>query len=92
MVEREQAKITARVQPDASQNKVVGFRDGVWQVRIAAPPVKGKANRELIRFLSNILGVSKSNLTIEKGITSQNKLVAIRGLGQDQVTRRLEKH
>ena len=92
MVEREQAKITARVQPNASQNKVVGLKDEVWQVRIAAPPVKGKANQELISFLSSILGVSKSNLTIEKGITSQNKLVTIKGLGQDQVTRRLEKH
>lgn len=92
MMEKAQAKIMTRVQPNASQTKVVGFEDGVLQVRIAAPPVKGKANQELIKFLSNILGVSKSDLTIEKGITSKNKLVAIRGLEQDRVTKLLEKH
>ncbi len=90
-MEKEQVKITARVQPNASQNKIVSFKDGTLQVKIAAPPIKGKANQELIKFLSNVLGVSKSNLTIEKGMTSKNKIVAIRGLGQDQVTRLLEK-
>ncbi len=92
MVEKEQSKIAAHIQPNASQNEVVGFKDGVLQVRIAAPPVKGKANQELIKFLSNVLGVSKSNLTIEKGITSKKKTVVIRGLGQEQVARLLERH
>ena len=82
MVEKEQTKIVARVQPNASQNKVLGFEDGVLQVRIAAPPIKGKANQELITFLSDILGVSRSNLTIEKGITCKRKIVRITGLTQ----------
>ena len=92
MAEKEQSKIAAHIQPNASQNEVVGFKGGVLQVRIAAPPVKGKANQELIKFLSNVLGVSKSNLTIEKGITGKKKTVAIRGLGQEQVARLLERH
>jgi len=92
MAEKEQSKIAAHIQPNASQNEVVGFKDGVLRVRIAAPPVKGKANQELIKFLSNVLGVSKSNLTIEKGITGKKKTVAIRGLGQEQVARLLERH
>ena len=92
MVETEQAKIVVRVQPNASKNKVVGFNNGVLRVRIAAHPIKGKANQELIKFISNVLGVSESNLIIEKGLTSKNKMVAIRGLGQDQVTRLLERH
>ena len=92
MAEKEQSKIAVHVQTNASQNEVVGFKDGVLRVRIAAPPVKGKANQELIKFLSDVLGVSKSNLTIEKGITGKNKTVAIRGLGQEQVVRLLERH
>ncbi len=92
MAEKEQAKIVAHIQPNTSQNEVVGFKDGVLRVRIAAPPVKGKANQELIKFLSNVLGVSKSNLTIEKGITGKKKTVAIRGLGQEQVAILLERH
>ena len=61
MTEKEQSKIAAHIQPNSSQNEVVGFKEGVLQVRIVAPPVEGKANQELIKFLSNVLGVSKSN-------------------------------
>lgn len=92
MAEKEQTKITVHAQPNASQNEVVGFKEGVLWVRIAAPPLKGKANQKLIELLSDVLGVSKSNLTIEKGITSRRKTVAIRGLGQAQVIRLLERH
>lgn len=86
-----QARIAVRVQPNAAQSKVTGFKDGALQVRITAPPVEGKANQELVRFLADVLGVSKSSLTIEKGLTSRSKLVAVRGLGQDEVLRRIEK-
>jgi len=67
---------------------VLGFKDRALHLRIAAPPVKGKANQELIKFLSDILGVSKSNLTIEKGMTSKMKVIGISGLTQNQVIRR----
>ena len=83
--------IVIQVQPNASQNKVVRFEEGVWHLKIAAPPVKGKANQELIKFFSDILGISKSNLTIEKGMTSKRKIIAVNGLTQDQIIRRLEK-
>jgi len=91
MVEKEQARIVVRVQPSAGQNQVLGFKDGVLHLRIAAPPVKGKANQELIKFLSDILGVSKSNLTIEKGMTGKMKVVGISGLTQNQVIRRSQR-
>ena len=91
MVEGEPARIVTRVQPNASQNQLVGFKGGVLYLRIAAPPTKGKANQELVKFLSHILGVTKSSLTIEKGMTSKTKTIAIKGLKQDQVMLRLEK-
>ena len=69
----------------------MGLKDDVWQVRVAAPPVEGKANQELIRFLSDVLGVSKSSLTIERGLTGRNKVVAVAGLAQDEVMGRLGK-
>lgn len=86
----EQARIVVRVQPNASRNEVLRFKEGALHLRIAAPPVKGKANQELIKFLSAFLGVSKSNLTIEKGMTSRVKVIGIDGLTQDQVMERLE--
>ena len=81
--------LSLRVRPNAARNEVVGFTDGVLEVRIAAPPVKGKANQELIAFLSQTLGVSKSRLTIIKGQTSRHKVIAIAGLSQDEIIRRL---
>jgi len=89
-VKEEHATITVQVQPNASQNKITRFEQGVWYLKIAAPPIKGRANQELLKFLSDILGVSKSSLTIEKGMTSKRKLIAIQGLIQNQVMRQLE--
>ncbi len=84
-----QTNITVYVQPNARRNEVLGFEDGVLRVRIAAPPVKGKANKELIDFLSGLLGVSKGSITIEKGLTSRRKVIAIEGLSQAEILQRL---
>lgn len=91
MVENEPARIVVRVQPNASENEVIRFKDGVLFMRISALPIKGKANQELIKFLSDILGVSRSHLTIEKGITSKRKVIGVSGLTQRQVTGQLER-
>jgi uncharacterized protein (TIGR00251 family) len=88
-MEKESIIIWVRVQPNASQNTVLGFKDGILQVRIAAPPVKGEANQELIKYLSRILGISKRQLTIEKGITSKRKAIGISGLTSNQIMERL---
>jgi len=84
-----EAKISLRVHPSATRNELVGLAEGAWRVKILAPPVKGKANKELIAFLSQLLGVSQSTLTIVKGHTTRNKVVAIDGLSQEEVTKRL---
>ena len=68
---------------------MVGFVGGVLRVKISAPPVKGKANRELLAFLSRLLGISQGALTITKGYTSRNKIVAIDGLSQEESLKRL---
>ncbi len=91
MVENKPARIVVRVQPNAGQNEVIRFKDGVLFIRIAALPIKGKANQELIKFLSDILGVSRSHLTIEKGMTSKRKVIGVSGLTQRQVTGQLER-
>ena len=90
-MKEEQATIVVQVQPNASQNRMARFEGGVWYLKIAAPPIKGKANRELIKFLSDILGVSKTSLTIEKGMTSKRKVIAIKGLTQEEVRERVGK-
>lgn len=84
-----ETKIRLRVHPNAARNEVVDFADGVWQVKVAAPPVKGQANKELITFLSQALGVGKGALAIIKGHTSRSKLVTIEGLSQEEISKRL---
>ena len=83
------ARILLRVYPDAPKNEVVGFSGGVLRIRIAAPPVRDKANKELMAFFSQMLGVNKTALTIIHGRASKNKLLAIEGLSQEQVMKRL---
>ena len=62
-------KLVLQVQPNASKNDIVGFKENVLHIRVAAPPIKDKANRELLRFLSSILEISKSSIIIQKGAT-----------------------
>jgi uncharacterized protein (TIGR00251 family) len=89
MTAEQPAKITVRIQPNAKHTEMVRFENGVLYLRIAAPPVKGKANAALFTFLSDILGVSRSRLSIEKGATSRMKVIAVDGMGQEEVTERI---
>jgi len=84
-VNEEQAKLEVRVQPNANHNSIAGFREGVLYLKIAAPPVKGKANQELIAYLVDILDTSKSSISIQKGQTGRRKSVSISGLSQDSL-------
>jgi uncharacterized protein (TIGR00251 family) len=81
--------LPVKVQPGAGRSEVSGFSGGVLQLKIAAPPEKGKANRELIAFLSRLLGVKRSSISIVKGATGRNKLIAIEGLAPDEIVKRL---
>jgi hypothetical protein len=84
-----EARISLHVYPNAPRNEIVGFTDGVLGVKVAAPPVKGQANRELVAFLSQILGVGKSSLAILKGHTSRSKLISVSGFSLEEVLKRL---
>ena len=89
MSSRREARILLRVYPNAARNEVVGVTGGVLVVKIAAPPVKGKANRELVAFLSQMLDVGRGSLSIIKGHTSRNKVITVDGLSQDEIMKRL---
>ena len=78
-----------KVTPNAARSTITGYKDGVLQVKIAAPPIKGKANRELVALLSRLLGVNKSAMSIVKGQTSRNKVITINGLSGKEISERL---
>ncbi len=81
--------IPFKVSPGAKHSEIKGVVDGVVQVKIAAPPVEGKANARLIEFLSETLGISKSSIRIVRGQSNRNKLVEITGVDRDTVIKKL---
>jgi uncharacterized protein (TIGR00251 family) len=78
-----------KVTPNAARSQLAGLADGVLHARVAAAPVEGRANRELIALLGRALGVSRSSLSIVKGHTSRNKTVSISGLSLEETIKRL---
>lgn len=83
-MEKNEARISVYVHTNAKHDEIVGYEERVLRIRIAAQPVKNKANRKLIEFLSKQLGVSKSRVVIEKGETSRRKIVVIEGMTQSE--------
>ena len=66
-----------RIVPNSSKSEILGEFDGSLKIKIAAPPVDGAANAELIKFLAKKLGVAKSAVEIISGQNSKNKQVKI---------------
>jgi len=69
--------LACRLQPKASTDEFVGDHGEELKIRITAPPVDGKANAHLTRFLAKSFGVSKSQVKIEKGESSRSKRIRI---------------
>jgi uncharacterized protein (TIGR00251 family) len=72
--------LKVRVQPRASADALGGIREGALVVRLTAPPVEGKANAALARFLGRALRVPPSSIEVVRGATGRDKLVRIAGL------------
>jgi len=76
-VHDERFEFRVYVVPRASRSEVVGEHNGALRVRIAAPPVDGAANEELIRILAKTFGVPKSEISIVSGLKGRSKHVQI---------------
>jgi uncharacterized protein (TIGR00251 family) len=83
------AKIFVKVQPNSGRNGIAGFSSGVWRIKIAAQPEKGKANKELIEYLSIVLDIQKADLEILKGPNSHHKIISVKGLTPEVISSRL---
>lgn len=80
-----------RALPRAARSEILGELDGALKVRLAAPPVEGAANEELVRLLAKRLGVPRRQVTITAGATSRHKLVRVDGLAAADLERALAK-
>ncbi len=75
----------ARVQPRAPRNEVAGEHAGAVKLRIAAPPVDGKANQECRSFLARLLKVSATSVEIISGTSSRDKIIRIHNISARRV-------
>lgn len=81
--------IQLRITPNASTKAII-IEGGRLLVKLTAPPVEGKANKGLIRFLAKRLGVPPSSISILRGHTSRDKVLLVHGLDELGARNRLE--
>jgi uncharacterized protein (TIGR00251 family) len=82
--------LQVKVLPRSSRNAIVGKEEGLFRVKLTAPPVEGKANKALIGFLAKTLGVSSKDIEIISGKRSRKKSVRISGMSPIEVERLLQ--
>jgi len=75
----------ARVQPRAPRSEIAGEHNGAIKLRLAAPPVDGKANQECRSFLARLLKVSATSVEIISGSTSRDKVIRIQNISARRV-------
>jgi uncharacterized protein len=71
--------LEVHVQPGAKRTEAAGRHGDRVKIRLAAPPVDGAANDELVRFVAEAFGVPRRNVTIVLGATSRQKRVRVEG-------------
>jgi len=79
--------LTLHIQPGAKKTEFSGLHGDALKIRLAAPPVDGKANEALIRFVADSLGLAKSNVNLKSGHASRRKVLEIQGATQEAVAR-----
>jgi uncharacterized protein (TIGR00251 family) len=75
--------------PKSKKSQILGVRDAALEVALAAMPVDGAANEELVRLLAKTLGITKRDVVLVRGDSSRGKLVAVTGLTLAEVEARL---
>lgn len=81
--------LTLHIQPGAAQTEVAGMHGEALKIRLAAPPVDGKANDCLMEFLARTLAVAKRRVELVGGASSRAKRVRLTGIDADTVRRKL---
>ena len=77
--------LTVKVVPGSSRTEIVGTYGEMLKMKVAAPPEKGKANKAILEFLANRLGIRKNALHITSGQTSCVKQISIEGVTEKDV-------
>ena len=71
--------LTLHIQPGAKKTEFAGLHGDALKIRLAAPPVDGKANEALIKFIADALNLPKSAVNLKSGQTSRRKVLEVSG-------------
>jgi uncharacterized protein (TIGR00251 family) len=82
-------RFDVRARPRAPRTKLVGVKEGALEVAVAAPPVDGAANAELVRGLAAVFGVPARDVTVVAGQSGKRKIVEVRGIDARAARERL---
>jgi uncharacterized protein (TIGR00251 family) len=77
---KQAATLIVHVVPRSRTTEIAGQYGDAIRIRLAAPPVDGAANAELIRFLADRLGVTRAQVSIVRGTTGRRKTIAVEGV------------
>jgi len=85
-----QTTITIRLTPGSSRNEILAGENNVYRARVTAPALEGRANKALIKLLSEKLDVPKGYVEIVSGKSSRLKVIRIRDLSPANIAMRLQ--
>ena len=77
--------LTLHIQPGAKKTEFAGLHGDALKIRLAAPPVDGKANEALIKFVAETLKLPKSAVNLKSGQTSRRKVLEVSGSSQTTI-------
>lgn len=81
--------VSVHVRPGAKKDATMGYFNGRLKVSLAAPPVDGKANERLVRWLSKSVGLPRSAVTLLSGQTSREKRLLVKGVSLEALIKAL---
>jgi uncharacterized protein len=81
--------LSVYVQPKASRTECVGTHGDALKIRVAAPPIDGAANDELIRFVASCCAIPRASVCIQSGAEGRHKKLCLKGVTVELVMARL---
>jgi len=79
-------RLTLHIQPGARKTEIAGIHGDALKIRLAAPPVDGKANQALLAYLAQRFAVAQRQVSLKQGETARRKVVEICGSAVDPLS------
>ena len=82
---RDGITFNVKVIPRAKRDEIIGVESDAIKIRLNAPPVQGRANEALVKFLADVFKIPRAQIEIVRGETSRHKVVRVRGVPLEKI-------